>query len=127
MTGEIENLIRLHQLEPGIGFLHNNSYNTPALDLLEIFRACFCDMLVLNLFNHHRLRAEHFTFVQESGQCFLTTEGKKIFFRAWEQKRGCKFKVSGRQTCWQDVWNKQVLIWIDFLHNASELNFYKMG
>ena len=130
MTGEIENLIRLHALDPGIGFLHNKSYNTPALalDLLEIFRACFCDMLVLDLFNHNRLRAEHFSFNKESGQYLLNQMGKNIFFRSWEKKRHSHFKYQGVQTTWQAIWNRQVLMWLNFLQqkDVNELKFYKM-
>lgn len=128
MSGELENLIRLHLLEPNIGFLHCQSYNTSALtlDLLEIFRACYCDMLIIGLFNRRQLRPEHFDYDLPSGQYKLNRGGKKIFFTAWERKRKSSFYWSGKHISWQDIWNYQVLIWVNFLEHSADINFFRM-
>ena len=128
MTGELENLLRLHLLEPGIGFLHKDQYNVPtlALDLQEIFRPCFCDMLIISLFNHHQLRKEHFEFDSENGACRLNRNGKNVFFTAWERKRKCRFKYGDKRMQWQDIWNQQILNWIKFLEKQTDINFFKM-
>ena len=128
MTGEFENLLRLHLLEPGIGFLHKDQYNVPtlALDLQEIFRPCFCDMLIISLFNHHRLRRDHFDLDNKSGAYRLNRNGKAVFFTAWEHKRQSRFKIDDKLISWQDIWNHQVLSWIKFLEYPGNINFFKM-
>lgn len=130
MTGELENLIRLHLLDPGIGILHSNKYNTPALalDFLELFRAGYCDMLVMGLFTRHQLRQEHFyyTETEKERQCYLTDAGKKVFFKRWEQKRKSCITWEGHKISWQEVWNRQIMQWIGFLEQQKELNFFKM-
>ena len=82
MKGELENLIRLHALDPAFGFLHCQSYNTPALalDLMEPFRPGYCDVLAVSLLTHHHLRCEH--FIAADGAVRLSGPGREIFFRA---------------------------------------------
>lgn len=128
MSGELENLVRLHLLEPGMGFLHQRSYNTPCLvlDLLEVFRACYCDMLVIGLFNHRQLRQEHFDYTSDNGQFRLNRTGKKIFFTAWERKRKSSLLLEGKRTSWQEIWNRQVLIWVNFLEHSNDIKFFRM-
>lgn len=126
MTGEFENLIRLHGLDPGIGFLHCDQYNTPTLafDLMEPFRPVFCDLLVLDLLNHRRLREEHFD--RSADFCRLTPAGRKIFFAAWENKRERKFKYAEKTVIWQDIWNNQVMQWINCLKTEELPTFFRM-
>ena len=126
MTGEMENLIRLHALDPGAGFLHCDQYNssTLAFDLMEPFRPGFCDFLVLDLLNHRRLSEKHFE--RSAGSCRLTPAGRKIFFAAWENKRERKFKYAGNVVRWQDIWNDQVMQWINFLQNSELPSFFRI-
>ena len=127
MTGEMENLIRLHGLDPGIGFLHCSQYNTStlALDLLEPFRPGYCDMLALDLLNHRRLKEEHFQFMPDES-CRLTQTGRKIFFAAWENKRQRNFKYNGKTTNWQEIWNNQVMQYLNYLNNSDLPSFFRM-
>ena len=126
MAGEFENLIRLHALDPSWGFLHCESYNTPALalDLMEPFRVGCCDMLVIGLLTHHCLRKEHFFFTDREVR--LSAEGRKIFFTAWESKRSRKFKFDGRVTDWQNIWDLQVRNWLNFLLTGELSSFFKL-
>ena len=126
LTGEFENLIRLHALDPAFGFLHCQSYNTPALalDLIEPFRPGYCDMLALGLLTRRHLRGEHFT--DAGGATRLTGEGRKIFFRAWELKRKRRFKYGGKRISWQDVWDLQVRNWLKFLTGGITPEFFKL-
>lgn len=127
MTGEMENLIRLHALDPGVGFLHCNQYNrsTLTLDLIEPLRPCFCDILVLDLFSHKRLQEDNFDFMPD-GSCRLTRAAKKIFFSAWEKKRQRKFRYSGVVTDWESIWNDQVMQWINYLKKTELPSFFRM-
>lgn len=126
MTGEMENLIRLHALDPAFGFLHCKNYDTPALalDLLEPFRPGYCDMLVINLLTHHHIRREHFAATENGIR--LTPDGRRIFFRAWEEKRARKFKNNGILTGWQNVWDLQVRNWLKFLTDGILPSFFRL-
>ena len=128
MAGEMENLIRLHALDPCFGFLHCGQYDKPvlALDLMEPFRPAFCDVLALTLLTRRCLRPEHF-HREANGACRLTRPGREIFLRAWERKRAGKFKCSGRNVNWQEVQNRQVLLWLDFLTAGAIPDFFKMA
>ena len=128
IAGEMERLIRLHAMDPGFGFLHCRQYNTSALtlDLIEPFRACFCDALTVDLFNHHRLRQEHFVRDKKNRGIFITPEGKRIFFQAWEKKHLRKFKYENRTIDWEYIWNLQVMEWLNVLENDSVPKFFKM-
>lgn len=126
MSGEMENLIRLHALDPAFGFLHCHNYNFPALawDLLEPFRPGFCDMLVVSLFSHHQFRKEHFLFSPDS--VHLSPEGRKIFFNAWEMKRKHQFMLANKTHKWQDVWDSHVMTWLNFLSLGVTPSFFKL-
>ena len=127
MTGELENLIRLHGLDPSAGFLHCDKYNTStlALDLLEPLRPGFCDMLAIGLLTHRRLRSEHFA---SCGGCVrMTSAGRRIFFDTWEQKRAGRIRGNaGDSISWQNVWDLQVKNWMAFLADGREPDFFRM-
>jgi CRISPR-associated protein Cas1 len=126
MTGEIENLIRLHALDPAFGFLHCSNYNTSSLafDLMEPFRPGFCDMLAISLITHKHLRKEH--FIYSTDYVALSYEGKKIFFKAWETKRNRKLQYQEKTVNWQDIWDQQVMNWLTFLTERTIPKFFKL-
>jgi len=88
-------------LDPCIGVLHQIRYNRPALvlDLLECLRSVLCDRLVLRLLNLKVLSAEAFENGGEGG-VFLSPEGKRAFFKQYEQcmNRAFENPVDGKQT-----------------------------
>lgn len=75
-------------LHPYVGFLHALKEHHPALasDLLEEWRAVLADSFVMALVQHHEIKEEHFCHDEESRGVYLTSEGRKIFFRAYEKK-----------------------------------------
>ncbi|WP_416181868.1 CRISPR-associated endonuclease Cas1 [Acidaminococcus timonensis] len=75
-------------LHPYVGFMHALREDHPALasDLLEEWRPILADSFVLSLVQHHEILLEHFYRDEENGGVFLTSEGRKIFFRAYERK-----------------------------------------
>lgn len=75
-------------LHPYVGFLHALKEHHPALasDLLEEWRAVLADSFVMALVQHHEIKEEHFCHDEESHGVYLTPEGRKIFFRAYEKK-----------------------------------------
>lgn len=130
VLGEIETCLRLHGLEPGIGFLHTVEYSMPslALDLLEPLRAPLCDMLSLHLLNHRILRSEHFRFEAEDGGTYLTDDGKKLFFTAYEQTMARKFslKPGGEHTDFRRIIEHQVRAVIRILEGEDDVEFFHM-
>lgn len=127
MAGEMENLIRLHGLDPAAGFLHCDKYNTSTLafDLLEPLRPGFCDMLAIGLLTHRRLRPEHFAYCGRSVR--MTAPGRRIFFDGWERKRAGRIRGNdGSPISWQNVWDLQVRNWLAFLAGGCDPNFFRM-
>ena len=130
VLGEIETCLRLHGLETGIGFLHTVEYSLPALalDLLEPLRAPLCDMLSLHLLNHRILRPEHFRFDAEDGGTYLTDDGKKLFFTAYEQTMARKFslKPGGEHTDFRQIIERQVCAVLRILEGEEDVEFFHM-
>lgn len=77
-------------LDPQIGFLHAPRPGRPslALDLVEEFRSCVADRLVLTLINRRQLRANHFTVREGAGNSvLLNEEGRKIALVAYQKRK----------------------------------------
>ncbi len=92
--------LRATGLEPGWGLYHSPEDNRPALalDLIEPFRAPVADALALDLFNHRRLTAEDFEFID--GGCLLKQTSRRRLFTAYEERlqREFLYEQSGRRT-----------------------------
>lgn len=71
-----------------IGFLHKDRPGRAslALDLEEELRAPLADRFVLTLINNRVIQDKHFDH-QEDGAVLLTDEGRRIFLRAWQEKK----------------------------------------
>lgn len=71
-----------------IGFLHKDRPGRAslALDLEEELRAPFADRLVLTLINNRVIQDKHFDR-QEDGAVLLSGEGRRVFLRAWQEKK----------------------------------------
>ena len=77
-------------LDPQFGFLHTLRPGRPslALDLMEEFRSCLADRLVLTLINRRQVRAEHFEERDGAGDSVLLTEaGRKIVLPAYQARK----------------------------------------
>ena len=75
-------------LDPQMGFLHCLRPGRPALalDLMEEFRSCFADRLVLSLINRRQIKPEHFE-ERPGDSVMLTAEGRKIFLTAYTERK----------------------------------------
>lgn len=71
-----------------IGFLHKDRPGRAslALDLVEELRAPFADRFVLTLINNRVIQDKHFDH-QEDGAVLLNDEGRRVFLRAWQEKK----------------------------------------
>lgn len=75
-------------LDPYVGFMHTirPGRKSLALDLVEELRSVFADRFVIMLINKKLILSKHF-IEQEDGAVLLNDEGKKIFFKYWQQKK----------------------------------------
>ena len=73
--------------DPYKGFFHANRHGKPslALDLMEEFRPVIADSVVLTLVNNEALTPGD--FLTWRGACQLTDAGRRVFFRAYEQRK----------------------------------------
>lgn len=77
-------------LDPQFGFLHALRPGRPslALDLMEEFRPCLADRLVLTLVNRRQIRPEHFDERAGAGESVLLNEaGRKIVLTAYHTRK----------------------------------------
>lgn len=83
---ELASLLDAMGFDPHIGIFHQPRYGRAslALDLLEEFRTDAVDRLVLGLVNRRVLNPRHFREETQKGGVRLTSDGMKIFFRAYE-------------------------------------------
>lgn len=72
--------------DPYLGFYHQPRHGRPALalDLMEPFRALVADSAVLSAINTRMVTASD--FVRAGNSVALTADGRKAFFRAYEQR-----------------------------------------
>lgn len=72
--------------DPLIGFLHQPRFGRPALalDIMEPFRPLIADSAVLSAINTGMVQPKH--FVRNASAASLTPDGRKAFFRAYEQR-----------------------------------------
>ncbi len=73
------------QLNPTISYLHEPSTKrfSLSLDMAEIFKPILSDGLIVRLLRSGKLKEEH--FVKESGMCYLSKEGARIFLSEFDQ------------------------------------------
>ncbi|MEQ1906634.1 MAG: CRISPR-associated endonuclease Cas1 [Pirellulaceae bacterium] len=73
-------------LDPFLGFYHQPRFGRPALalDLMEPFRPLIVDSAVLSAINTRMIQPDHFRAAADA--VALTPEGRKNFFRAYEQR-----------------------------------------
>jgi len=72
--------------DPYVGFLHSPRFGRPALalDVMEEFRAIVVDSVVLSLINNGRITEKD--FVRAGDSVSLTSDGRRAFFMAYEQR-----------------------------------------
>ncbi|MBD5779013.1 type I-C CRISPR-associated endonuclease Cas1 [Pelagicoccus sp. NFK12] len=75
-------------LDPQCGFLHKDRPGRPslALDLMEEFRACLADRLVLTLINRKQIGRGDFQ-KEESGAVLLKEAARKKVYAAWQERK----------------------------------------
>ena len=80
-------------LDPYVGFMHTDrpGRRSLALDLVEEFRAWFCDRFVLMLINKKVVNAGDFE-KREDGAILLNEKGRKEVLQAWQKRKSEEIK-----------------------------------
>lgn len=75
-------------LDPCVGFLHTDRPGRPslALDMMEEFRACLADRLVLSLINRRQIRPADFRDAG-SGAIMMTDDARKEILTSWQKRK----------------------------------------
>lgn len=88
LAQEVQSALETVGLDPYVGFLHTDRPGRPslALDLMEEFRACLADRLVLSLINRKQIEPKHFV-AKGQDNILMTDDGKKIILSAWQNRK----------------------------------------
>lgn len=105
-------------LDPYVGFLHTDRPGRAslALDMVEEFRAVLCDRFVLTLINKRMINADCFE-KREDGAVLLTENGRKAFFKEWQERKQEELKhpFLGEKLQWGMVPYAQALLLSRFI------------
>ncbi len=125
LAHDVQGAINLVGFDPYLGYLHTQRYGRPslALDLMEEFRPLVVDAMVLSAINKKALTPEDFVEEALSHAVSLTDEGRRTFFRLYEQKKQSKFKhpVMGRQCTYQEAFEIQARLLAKYLMAETEI------
>ncbi|QBK25795.1 type I-C CRISPR-associated endonuclease Cas1c [Ureibacillus thermophilus] len=88
LANEVASALETVGLDAYVGFLHRDRPGRAslALDMMEELRSVIADRFVLNLINKKIINSKHF-LKKESGAVLLTDEGRKIFLKAWQERK----------------------------------------
>jgi CRISPR-associated protein Cas1 len=88
LAAECRHGLEVVGLDAFVGFMHTDRHGRPslALDLMEELRPQFADRFVLSLINRREMLPNDFE-VQESGAVLITSDAKKKFLAAWQQRK----------------------------------------
>jgi CRISPR-associated protein Cas1 len=88
LAHDVRSALETVGLDPQVGFLHRDRPGRPslALDLMEEFRPCLADRLVLSLINREQLKMKDFLFT-ESGAVVMKDDARKSVITAWQERK----------------------------------------
>ena len=88
LTNEIASALQGVGLDPYVGFLHTDRSGrlSLALDMLEEFRAWWCDRFILTLINRKQVKPSNFVG-EASGAIRMKDDFRKAILSAWQEKK----------------------------------------
>lgn len=88
LTHELASALQGVGIDPYVGFLHVDRPGrlSLALDILEEFRAWWCDRFVLTLINRKQIRPADFV-KEASGAIRMKEAARKVFLTAWQERK----------------------------------------
>ena len=88
LAHEIASALQGVGLDPYVGFLHTDRPGrvSLALDMLEEFRAWWCDRFVLTLINRNQIKSSDF-INEASGAIRMRDDARKMFLTQWQERK----------------------------------------
>ncbi|WP_017662208.1 type I-D CRISPR-associated endonuclease Cas1d [Baaleninema simplex] len=121
---DIQSALNIVGFDPYLGYLHTERYGRPslALDVMEEFRPLVVDVVALAVTNKRLLTPGDFETEPVSGAVSLTSDGLKVFLRAYEEKKQSKFKhpVMGCKCTYQEAFEIQGRLLAKFLMGETD-------
>ncbi|MFQ5569547.1 MAG: CRISPR-associated endonuclease Cas1 [Rhodothermales bacterium] len=121
-------MVRLHRMNPYVGFFHDERAGHPAFvsDLIEEFRFLI-ERMVLALCNKRRLKPDDFHYPDDREGCFLTDTARKTFIRAFEHAmhRKVTHPPSGRTVTYRQCLDLQVRAFADHIEGKAPYTPFK--
>ena len=132
LMNEVAAAVRVHALDTGLGFMHRDQERSPslALDLMEVFRPCFADLLVLNMVGHDRLDPEKdFVRDEATGGVYLASTARRKVLVACETAMSRSFRPLGKneRTTMRLAIDAQVLEFVRFLEDGVHPEFFRLA
>ena len=132
LMNEVAASVRVHALDVGLGFMHQDRERSPslALDLMEAFRPGFADLLVLDMVGHDRLDSEKdFVRVNETGGVYLASTARGRALAACEKALSRPFRPLGKleRTTMRLAIDAQVLAFVRFLEDGTQPEFFRLA
>ena len=132
LMNEVAAAVRAHALDVGLGFLHQDCERSPslALDLMEVFRPGFADLLVLGMISHDRLDPDHdFESDEKTGGVYLSSTARRKVLVACESAMSRSFKPLGKskRTTLRLAIDEQVLAFVKFLEDGEPMEFFRLA
>ncbi len=111
ISREMQGILDAFGLDPYIGFFHQIKYGRASLslDMIEEFRHCYIDRLILKLVNKKILDEDDFYYNEKRGGCYLKKDALKVFIKHFEEyadKENVSYgegKFSFRKILWKQA------------------------
>ena len=134
LFNNIYSMVRLHRLNPFVGFLHAEKPRHPALvsDLVEEFRFLI-DRMVIAMCAKKILSPDDFEYPETGFEnavgCFLANSARKTYLDAFERvmHRQVNHAVSGRRVTYRQCIDLQVRLLADHLLGKSQYEPFLLG
>ncbi len=116
------------QLNPTVSYLHEPFERRYSLnlDISEIFKPIIVDRIIFTLINKNLIKPEHFD--KELNFCYLNSEGRKIFLKAYDEKLSETFKHRkiGRKISYRYLPRLECYKLIKYLMESEDYVGFKM-
>lgn len=117
-------------LDPRFGIVHTSKHRAFSLnlDFADYFKPIIVDRLIFNLINTHQIKIkEHFQCMDFGGACgvYLNDDGKRIFLKSFEQKMKTKLIIKGDTTRYEQLIQKDIYQFKEFLQTGKSITLYK--
>lgn len=126
LTSEMFAVLFALGFDPYVGVFHSLEYSRPslALDLIEELRPVIVDRFAMDLINNKIIHPEDFEEVktedETSIRIFLSSEGRKVFFRHYEQRMQAKVTYLEEEVTYRQLLERKARNFAGILEGKEE-------